>query len=227
MRERASTSRRASSRPTPAASPCAACAKPSDASCTTPRGKAAHLAGLCERSASSRTRSRYSAVNWRRRLGHNLRVRGRSGAAGPGGLVATLLDPQGWNGNLITMSSSSLRSSVTSTATEIPKVAGVSVMLAERGYARPTRPCDSHSHPPLPVHRAGDSSVPRFQPDNAVALCGDSPSADVRGSVKARCASFVHTAQRSPIFTTKVSGWGGASRRPSCELVILTQQREP
>ena len=35
------------------------------------------------------------------RLGHNLRVRGRSGAAGPGGLVATLLDPQGRNGNLI------------------------------------------------------------------------------------------------------------------------------
>ena len=32
--------------------------------------------GCVQRSASSRTRSRYSAVNWRRWLGHNLRVRG-------------------------------------------------------------------------------------------------------------------------------------------------------
>ena len=36
-----------------------------------------------------------------RRFGHDLRVRGRSCAPGPGGLVATLLDPQGRNGTLI------------------------------------------------------------------------------------------------------------------------------
>ena len=35
------------------------------------------------------------------RLGHDLRVRGRSCAPGPGGLVATLLDPQGRNGTLV------------------------------------------------------------------------------------------------------------------------------
>ena len=34
------------------------------------------------------------------RFGHDLRVRGRSCASGPGGLVATLLDPQGRKGNL-------------------------------------------------------------------------------------------------------------------------------
>ena len=65
------------------------------------------------------------------RLGHNLRVRGRSGAAGPGGLVATLLDPQGWNGNLI-QSLSAVIGFHLHRPTEIPKVAGVSVMLAER-----------------------------------------------------------------------------------------------
>ena len=58
--------------------------------------------GCVQRSASSRIRSRYSAVNWRRSgLATTSGSEGRSGAAGPGGLVATLLDPQGRNGNLI------------------------------------------------------------------------------------------------------------------------------
>ena len=72
--------------------------------------------GCVQRSASSRIRSRYCAVNWRR-VGlatpgsvlrarpwgprRYLRVRGRSCAPGPGGLVATLLDPQGRNGTLV------------------------------------------------------------------------------------------------------------------------------
>ena len=75
--------------------------------------------GCVQRSASSRIRSRYSAVT-PLRLGHNLRVRGRSGAAGPGGLVATLLDPQLDRKPHSMSSSLSLRSSVF-TSTDLQK----------------------------------------------------------------------------------------------------------
>ena len=138
-------SRRASSRPTPAASPCTApCAKPSDARLYNPsrRSRRPTSPGCVQRSASSRIRSRYSAVNWR-----------RFGLATTSGSGVGLARPA--------LGASSLRSSTpragTETSfnvieslsavigfhlhrpTEIPKVAGVSVMLAERaGLTRPT-----------------------------------------------------------------------------------------
>ena len=63
--------------------------------------QAAHLAGLCAalrllQDPQPILRGELAPL----RLGHDLRVRRRSGAAGPGGLVATLLDPQGRIRNL-------------------------------------------------------------------------------------------------------------------------------
>ena len=100
--------------------------------------------GCVQRSASSRIRSRYSAVNWR-----------RFGLATTSGSGVGLARPA--------LGASSLRSSSpragTETSfnvieslsavigfhlrrpTEIPKVAGVSVMLAERGRSTSCRPC--------------------------------------------------------------------------------------
>ena len=58
-----------------------------------------HLAGLCTalrllKDPQPILRGELAPL----RLGHDLRVRGRSCAPGPGGLVATLLAPQGRNG---------------------------------------------------------------------------------------------------------------------------------
>ena len=64
--------------------------------------QAANLAGLCAaigllKGPQPILRAELAPL----RLGHDLRVRRRSGSAVPGGLVATLLDPQGRIGNLI------------------------------------------------------------------------------------------------------------------------------
>ena len=90
-----------------------------------------------QRTQPSRIRSRYSRrTGAELLLGHSLRVQSLlSGARILVTSSTTLLDPQSWNGDLIQCHRIlSLRSSVfTSTAsTEIPKVAGVSMMLAER-----------------------------------------------------------------------------------------------
>ena len=127
--------------PTPAASPCAAPCEPSDAAVQPlAANRRPTSPGCVQRSASSRIRSRYSAVNWR-----------RFGLATTSGSGVGLTRPA--------LGASSLRSSTpragTETSfnvieslsavigfhlrrpTEIPKVAGVSVMLAERGAHRP------------------------------------------------------------------------------------------
>ena len=138
--------RRASSRPTPAASPCI-CALRQAVRCeqsTTPRGEAGGppRRAVCSDPPPRRIRSRYSAVNWR-----------RFGLATTSGSGVGLARPA--------LGASSLRSSTpragTETSfnvieslsavigldlrrpTEIPKVAGVSVMLAERVGLTPAR----------------------------------------------------------------------------------------
>ena len=67
-------------------------------------------------------------------LAHDLRIRGRSCAARPGGLVATFLAPRA--GTVLSLNVIGSLSAVIGVClhrpTVIPKVAGVSVMLAER-----------------------------------------------------------------------------------------------
>ena len=88
--------------------------------------QAAHLAGPCAairllKDAQPILRGELAPL----RLGHDLRVRRRSWAPGPGGLVATLLAPRA--GKIISCPSLSLQGFRLHRPTVIPKVAGVSV----------------------------------------------------------------------------------------------------
>ena len=103
------------------------------------------------------------------RLGHDLRVRSRSVLPdfAPGGLVATLLDPQGRRARLRPGHRVCLCSHRSSPPrpTLIPRGASVSVMLAERGGSRPRT--SGHDTPddglpsPSPTERHAARAVPR------------------------------------------------------------------
>ena len=112
--------------------------------------QAAHLAGLC---AAIRLLQNPQPILCGElaplRLGHNLRVRGRSGAAGPGASSLRSSTPRAGTETSFNVIESPLCDHRFSPPppTEIPKVAGVSVMLAEREAGDAAGGCTAAQEP--------------------------------------------------------------------------------